>query len=179
MQTKVKYKAVDLRGNVVTKVVKVEHPEFKEINREVELNFSGTLRKVPYHKSVNEQVIDWLDNQDKIELMYDNDWHCILTYDVHVPKPKVDKRKKVFELVEELFDTEVLRASFVLTYVRLYKNIKSLSVEAQVKTVLESLGLAVQAQTYVSKRFLAILQGEDPDKVTMLNQEEDNLTKLS
>jgi hypothetical protein len=172
MQTKVKYKAVDLRGNVVTKVVKVEHPEFNEVNDTVTLKVNGKLETIPVPKTVDEQVIDWLDKQDKSDLMYDNDWHCILNYDVHYPKPKVDKRQLVFDLAEKLFTSDDLRASFVLTYARLYRSIKSLKVEDQVKAVTDALGLAYESQSYAYKRVSAILRGEDPEQVTQIGSED-------
>jgi hypothetical protein len=169
METKIKFKAVSDRGCVVTKIIKVDLPEFTEIKKTISVIVNGQPRNMPIHKTVEDQTMEWLDNWDKTDLMYDNDWWCILNYHIHVPKPKVDKKQAVFDMVEDLLSTDELRASFLLTYSRLYKSIKSLSVEKQISAVMESLELSVEAQCYVSNRMLAILRGEDVEKVTMLN----------
>jgi hypothetical protein len=172
MKTKVKFKAVTDRGNVVTRVLEVEHPDFTEIDKTFSVKVNGVNTTLPFRRTVNEQVIEWLDDQDKSNLMYDNEWYCILNYEAHVPKPKVNKREAVFRLAEEAFTSEEAKASFVLVYSRLHKNLSKLSVEDQFKVVLDSFLLTAEGQAYTAGRMLAILQGKDPNEVKGYQLEE-------
>lgn len=161
MKTLIDFEAITLRGKAVSQTVEMTHPDFVEIDEEVSVRVNGKLTKVPNRKSVEEQIIDWLDDFDKSDLIYDNDWHCIVDYRVHVkPEEPVDDRVKVLELVGSALSTDEMKASFLLIYSRLYEKIKALSVDDQIRTVMEAFLLATEAQVHTSKEMLAIFKGE-------------------
>ena len=73
METNITFKALQ-RGKVVRKTLSIEHPDYDIIPSE---EFNGF--KLP-PISIESQVIDYLDNIDKSDIMAKYDWDIILDY---------------------------------------------------------------------------------------------------
>ena len=88
-----------------TKTIPIEHPEFKEIPAS---KFLGVdLPAI----SIEAQVIDYLDEIDKSQLMIDNDWDMIIDY------YPVKKKKSIDEEIEEFLE-------FSEPYLQLYPDLR-------------------------------------------------------
>ena len=85
----------DVTFEVLTKhkyaiqTIPIEHPEFEVIPPVV---FQGT--ELP-ETSIEEQVIEWLYEQDKSQLMKDNDWDLIIDFYVLDIKSEEEKIKEL------------------------------------------------------------------------------------
>lgn len=148
MEVKVKYKAFGLRGNRVSFTHTHECPDFKEIVKDCIL-FKGTT----YTITVDEQVMEWLDELDKMFLIYKEDVDSIIDYSIVKPKERknrVGKSKSVEvfkEHVEDLGMTDEMKINFFITYDRLKDSIKSMTTHQKVLVVFDALGLATEART--------------------------------
>ena len=90
MKTKVCFKALSNR-KIVRKIIPIEH-NFEVIPEE---NFNGILPK----QSIESQVIDYLDNIDKTEIMLKYNFEII--FDYYIPKRK-QKKDEIQEFIEYL-----------------------------------------------------------------------------
>ena len=89
MKTKITFKALK-RGSVVRRTLLIEHPDFIVIPSET---FKGyDLPPI----SIESQVIDYLDNIDKSNIMAQNDWDMILDY---YPYHKRNRRDEIKEFI--------------------------------------------------------------------------------
>jgi len=103
MKHSVKIKAITYNGDVVNKTVKVDGPEFKHYVEQLVIN--GT--PFSFDVSVEDQVLEWLDNTDKTIIMDQNNWYTVLDYNVRKKVPKQTKAQKLEEfkgLVEKYFN---------------------------------------------------------------------------
>lgn len=153
MKVKILYKAIDLRGNSVKLKIDHECPDFKEE--------SFTFQGHDLVNTVNSQIIDWLDDQDKMNIIYDNDLHCIVDYEVidtSVDEKKPSKKELFNRLVDLLITNEKMNIDVKLTYVGMYNSIKSLKVGRQLEIVLASLGLSYMAKTDAYQHMIDILR---------------------
>lgn len=91
MKTKITFKALR-RDNVICKTLSIEHPDYNVIPSEL---FNGF--EVP-PISIESQVIDYLDNIDKSDIMAKYDWDIILDY--YPYKKKVRKKVHKNEIEE-------------------------------------------------------------------------------
>ena len=90
MKTKITFKALR-RGKVVYKKIPIEH-NFKKLPEEVFMGYSFP------GQSVESQVIEYLDNIDKSEIMVKHDFDIILDY--FIPKKKMSMTEEINSFVE-------------------------------------------------------------------------------
>ena len=162
MKHRVKFKAITYRGEVVNKTVKVDGPEFKEYS-EV-LNING--KEYPFNITVEDQLIDWLDATDKTDIMTQNDWYTILDYKVSrkiIKQTKAEKLEAFKAMVETYFDPSFehavkLRDDFMVTYIKMFDKIQTLSAEQQFIIVMGTLDTAYTAQTEAYKHTIKLIQ---------------------
>lgn len=88
MKTKIVFKVLQ-RGKVLRKTLPIEHPDYNVIPSE---EFNG-LPPI----SIESQVIDYLDNIDKSDIMAKYDWDIILDY---YPKKQRKRKKKIDEVAD-------------------------------------------------------------------------------
>jgi hypothetical protein len=172
MEAKVKYKAIDSRGNQVYKTVTHTFPDFVEISKTFTVNGD---KQISYTWSVDEQRMENLDSLDKRDLMYDNDWYAIIDYWLVQPKKKPQVKETVAALAERylvsLENGPQLYVDFLAVYARLYKNIKSLRAEQQMQIVLDTLGVGYDAQSQAYKHAVLLLKSiSDPEAREELKQ---------
>ena len=91
--TIVTFKALTYDGKIVHKRIPIHH-NFEEIPPTV---FHGV--KLP-KESVESQVIDFLDEQDKTKLMQKHQFEIIFDYYVKPKKPRRTKKKEMEEFIE-------------------------------------------------------------------------------
>jgi len=171
MKHRVKFKAITYRGDVVNKTVKVDGPEFKEYS-EV-LNING--KEYSFNINIEDQVMDWLDATDKTVIMDQNNWHTILDYKVTrkvIKQSKADKLDQFKQMVETYFDPSFehsvkLRDDFMVTYIKMFDKIQTLSAEQQFIIVMGTLDTAYTAQTEAYKHAIKLIQATN-DKDLML-----------
>jgi len=91
MITKITFKVLS-NHEERTQTIPIEHPEFKEIPA---CKFLGVdIPKV----SIESQVIDYLDEIDKSQLMIDNDWDFIIDY--YPPKKRKTRSDEIEEFLQ-------------------------------------------------------------------------------
>lgn len=179
MKTKVSFKAIGLRGEPITQTVLLEHPDFVEQNKTVNLNGEPA----DFTITVDSQIMEWLDNQDKSDLMYDHEWYTILNYSVVKPKVKSkSKRVQLGEIIEHFFVTTSptektqMRADFLATYSKMYSSIKDMSAIKQFEVVLSALEVGYGAATQAYRHTLELLQCPTTDKMRELIDSDKNKT---
>jgi len=160
MKVKIEYKALDLRGNLIK--IKRDHecPDFKE----EEFTFQGHT----FLKKVNSQIMDWLDEQDKMDIIYENDLHCIIDYKVvesSIGSLKQSKKELFENLVDLLITNEQMNTDVKLTYVGMFNAIKTLKVSKQLEIVLASLGLSYMSKTEAYQNIIDIFKNNDVKKI--------------
>lgn len=163
MKVQVKYTAIGLRGESLTDVIEHDLPDFKEKHGVISLVSDG--RQVPheYVISVDQQIMDHLDDMDKRDLMYDRDWHAIVDYEIHQEVTPEDHAELFKSLVDLFTQDETIRNSLYVTYASLYETIKEESLKKQFDIVVASLGLALTSQLYAYQRMIDILKSDPKD----------------
>jgi len=162
MKHRVKFKAITYRGDVVNKTVKVDGPEFKEYSEVLNINGKG----YSFNINIEDQVMDWLDATDKTVIMDQNNWHTILDYKVTrkvIKQSKADKLDQFKQMVETYFDPSFehsvkLRDDFMVTYIKMFDKIQTLSAEQQFIIVMGTLDTAYTAQTEAYKHAIKLIQ---------------------
>ncbi len=148
MQVKVKYKAIGLRGDKTSFTHVHECPDFQEEVRDCKLFIGQTLTT-----TVDEKVMDWLDEQDKMFLIHKHDVECIVDYAIVHPKekkPRTPKKTEVQVMEEHVEDMELsdeMKINFFITYDRLKDSMGSLTKHEKVCLVFDALGLAMEARS--------------------------------
>jgi hypothetical protein len=153
MKQKIKFKALTYHGKVVFFIKEFECPDFKVIPP---TNFKGI--KLP-EISVENQIIDWLDGQDKTSLMIEKDLGIIIDY--FIPK----KRSK-FSIIDYLKMAN-LSEQMIFDLMVVYKEIKPLlkgkSVKIQIQIMFSHLIIGYQAMTNAYQNITAMLQSKSSD----------------
>lgn len=173
MKHKVKYKAIDLRGNPVSKIVTHDLPEFTDVKRVFTVNGN---QQVDVIWSAEDQRMDHLENMDKRDLMYEHDWHAIIDYSFVKAKPKAKPLKLVVaEMAEKylsgLQNGHQLYVDFLAVYARLYKSIKTMSADQQFTIVLKAQNIGYDAQSVAYKHAILMLKSiSDPEARKELEQ---------
>lgn len=183
MKLKIKYEALDLRGNRVFKTMVHDFPDFTE--RQNYINVNGKM--LDCILSIDDQCMEYLDNLDKTYLMYDNNWQGIINYSVVRPR---QKSKPVKEIVVEmakvylsgLKNGDQLFVDFLAAYSRLYKTIKTLKAEKQFKIVIESMNIGYDTSSLAYQYAILLLKSiSDPEAREKLKQfkEKNNGNQIS
>lgn len=154
MKTKFRIKALNNRGETFHLTLQIDVPEFQPIPAK---KWDGL--DLP-ETSIDSQIMDWFDNQDKKDIMDKHDISIIIDYWIYKPK----KRKKK-ATVEELFraiswSSNESLASTLIVYSKLKSALTGVAPLKQVEITLAATGLAYEAQSYAYKRIESILKGE-------------------
>ena len=163
MQVKIEYRAINYHGQQVTDIVEHEVPEFEE--KTVTLNLRSDGRDVPhsFEVTVDQQVMEYLDDIDKRAMMDDREWMAILDYSMYREEAKEEKLVLMKSLIDEFTEVDDLRASLYVAYAKMYDTIKDMKMVDQLSIIASSLGLALESQTYVYQRMLSILNKSNPE----------------
>ncbi len=157
MKVKVRFKCIDFSGGVVKTTVKFDCPDFK--NEEGTFNANG--HQLPYKTTINQQIIEWLDNQDKSDLMDKYGWYNILNYEV-VEKKVKEKKVTINEMIDGFLSgmehSEQIKIDFIATYIKMSETIKGLPVEERFKIVLNTLEVGYIAQTEAYKHSIKLIK---------------------
>jgi hypothetical protein len=159
----VKFKAITSRGDVVKKTIKIAAPAEMEERIEV-LNINGN--DISFTITIEDQMMDLLDTIDKSYIMDQNDWYTILDYKVNKKVTKQTKAKKLEEfkdLVKEYFNPDFehadkLRDDFMITYIKMFDKIQTLSAKQQFIIVMGTLDTAYTAQSEAYKHAIKLIQ---------------------
>lgn len=159
MKQKIKFKALSYQGKVILFTKEFDCPDFKVIpaNKIGDLELTET--------SIESQVIDWLDEQDKTDLMIEKDLGVIIDY--WIPK----KNKSKLTIVDYLKSAN-LSEQLTLDLIAVYKEIKPLlkgkSIETQIKILFSHINIAYQSSSAAYQRITAILQSPTSDDARKL-----------
>lgn len=155
-----RFKSLTSVGEIVDDVVTFDCPDFQD--KEVIFTLNG--KSYTHIVSVETQLMSWLDNQDKKDLMYDKDWYGIIDYELEKPKSKDTQPMILFELAKNYFATlehnEQLFVDFTVVYGRLYDKLKDLPLEQQFSLVLESLNIGYESKTDAYRNMLGLLRDD-------------------
>jgi len=174
MKIRVKFKAIGLRGEIEYKKMSFTCPDFKEIVYEHTQRLKGIPLTINLNTTVISQVVDWLDDMDKKQIMDENDWHAIIDYNV-IDK-KVAKKKgelarvkmTAFDLAQTVIvNNEVMLNDFEVTYNRMADAVKGLPLEKQFEIVIGAMNIGMETATIAYRRISAILNDKNPDDVTL------------
>ena len=179
MKYKIKFKALTYRGDTVNKTLAIEMPEFKERIESVMVNGN----KFNYSLGIEDQVMRYLDDMDKRNLMDDNDWAIVIDYKMYVPKEKVSKVQKIQafkNLVTSYFNpnfehADKLRDDVMVVYIKMYDKIKNLTPEQQFMIVLGTLDIGYAAQSQAYKHAIDLMKGDVPKSLKKLGKNQNKL----
>jgi hypothetical protein len=180
MNYKIKFKALTYRGETVNKTISIEMPEFKEKIESVIV----CGNKFNYSLGIEDQVMEYLDNMNKQDLMDKNDWGVIIDYKLYVPKEKLSKVQKIQafkNLVTNYFNpnfehTDKLRDDVMVVYIKMYDKIKNLLPEQQFMIVLGTLNIGYAAQSQAYKHAIELIDGTVPKSLKKLGNKENKIS---
>lgn len=158
MEVFIKYKAISYEGERTSFVEQHTCPDFKS---QPERDFDG--HRLP-GISIESQVLDWLDDQDKHYLISKHDLMCILDYEVYtglsVSLPEIfESRYESFGISEEV------KNNIIATYAVMKGSIENLPIEKQIEIVLSAMDVGFKSSGEAYRRISAILDGKNPDEV--------------
>jgi len=149
MKQKIKFKALTYHGKVIFFTKEFDCPDFEVIPS---TNFKGI--DLP-ETTVESQIIDWLDEQDKDSLMIEKNLGVIIDY--WIPK----KKESQFTILDYLKKAN-LSEQMILDLVAVYKEIKPLlkgkSVKTQIHMMFSHLNVGYKSASNAYGRMLKILQ---------------------
>lgn len=149
MKQKIKFKALTYHGKVIFFTKEFDCPDFEVIPS---TNFKGI--DLP-ETTVETQIIDWLDEQDKSSLMSENDLGIIIDY--WIPK----KKENQFTILDYLKKAN-LSEQMILDLMAVYKEIKPLlkgkSIKTQIQMMFSHLNIGYKSASNAYGRMLEILQ---------------------
>ena len=151
MKTKVKFKAISHQGEVVYFTHEFEHPDF-EVKPPSE--FLGV--KLP-ETTIESQVIDWLDSQDKKSLMYDKDVYGIIDYWI----PTKVKKQTLVDCLKSLNLSEQIYIDMLAVYKEIKPTLKGMKVEKKVSVLLSHLGVGYSASGVAYDNITKMLRDEN------------------
>jgi len=157
-----KFKAIDYRGKIFTFSQKIECPEFSVIPGKEWKGIS-----LP-ETSVESQIMDWFDEQDKKHIMDSKDVSIILDY--WIPEKK-QKQPSLLEVFKALNASEKM----ILDAMAVYKEIKDLlkgkSVTEKVRLIFSHMNIGYTASGVAYDRIGAILRDDTvSEQQTLLNE---------
>lgn len=158
MEVSIKYSAISYDGENVSFVETHTCPDLKLIT---DRKFEGyQLPSV----SVESQILDWLDEQDKHYLIDKHNLMCILDYEVFTG-PKLILPDFFEEHYKEIQISESLKNDIIATYAEMKNSLDGLTFDQQWRILFDAVLLGHKAAGEAYRRISAILKGEDPDAV--------------
>lgn len=152
MKIKIKFKALTYNGKVIVFTKDFYCPDFEVIPPK-KLN-DGELPEI----TVESQIIDWLDEQDKSNLMIEKDLGVIIDY--WIPKKK-EKKSTIVDYLKKANLSEQLMLDLLAVYKKIKPIIKGKSVEYQIHMMLSHLSIGYDAAANAYKHISNILQVEN------------------
>lgn len=160
MKVKVKYTAIGLRGEQITEVIEHELPDFKERHGVSRLVSNDRPISCEYVISIDQQIMDHLDDMDKRDMMYDRDWYAIVDYEIYQEVTDEAQAENFKNLVNLYTEDENVRGSLYVAYASLYDKIKGESLAKQLDLTIASLDLALRSQGYAYQRMIDLLRSD-------------------
>jgi hypothetical protein len=158
MKIKVKFKGVNSYGKIVHFTKEIECPDFKVIPPSV---YDGIEL---LETSINRQIMDWLDEQDKSDIMISKDLYLILDY--YIPEKKIKTTLK--DLLINLDLSEKLMIDILAIYKEIKPLLKNKSAESQLEIILSHLKVGYKASTNSYDRILKILKAPNSNEARLL-----------
>ncbi len=109
--------------------------------------------------TVEEQIVRWLDEQDKTSLMYEHDIYTIISYKVY--KPEIVVMKEISAEVFKGMDKQKM-IDFFAIYKRMEHSLRGITAIRKFEIVLTVMGIAQDAQAEILRRVNIML--ENPDR---------------
>jgi hypothetical protein len=175
MKIRVNFKAIGSMGRIEHKTISFTCPDFKEIVYVHSERLKGIPLTVNLNTTVICQVVDWLDNMDKRDIMDENDWSIILDYNILARRVQSKKKRELalrhntaFELAQRLIvDNVPMLNDFEVTYNRMADTIKGIPIAKQFEIVLKAMNIGMETASVAYRRISAILNDKNPDDVTL------------
>lgn len=168
MERKVKFKIVTYRGENRTITRTITFPDYEPIVSKLVITGIPEIDESPI--SIEDQMIDWLDEWDKTQFMLDNDIGSILDYWI-IPEEKcqslttVEDQRDTFYVYLDLYRdqaSEQVINDLSLSYERMKDSIKTFHPNKQIKIVADAVQLAYAAQSAAYKSISNIHRMEVP-----------------
>lgn len=132
MKTKIKYKCISLRGDVVYIVEELEHPETND--------HSG--------------IMNFLDEQNKLPFMYRHDVMAIIDYEVYVEEPSIG------DFLEQLGLKGQILLDAAAVFQKIKPILKDKPVVEQAKILMSHLNIGYEAAKVAYENINRILKGD-------------------
>lgn len=120
---KIKFKYLSYDGKIKSKIIPINMPKFK--------NRNGEFIDAIFPITRESQIMDFLDNMDKTELMISNEFDTILDYHIHIPrKRKSNNSYSTSTIIEELYnelDKTGMLGDFIAVADAMQDSIKNMS----------------------------------------------------
>jgi len=138
IDVKVTFKGITYRGKNKTKTIILMIPNFKKTE----------------YLSVENQLDNYLNDLDKSDLMEDNDFYCLIDWELKRLSKKetpLEKREWIVNVFKQADSSETLMNDFLSIYQQIYHKIKNISSDKQFDRVIEILGFGIRHTTEVLK----------------------------
>lgn len=158
MQTKIKFVFLDRFANRKTKILTLQVPDFQPI-------MNGTI----LISSIEDQIINYLDNNDKIEIMEKYDMQIIIDYYVHRSKKRVSEKESFAQFLAMLNTNGVIDDK-LLYDIRAYASIsKTLfgrrkSHHTKLKEIFDGISIAQKIAINYYEKIIERIQGVSKDR---------------
>jgi hypothetical protein len=185
MKVKIKFSAIKYStGKTINFTKTMLCPDFEVIDNSVFLiKHIGQedIKKygINTNISIESQIMDWLDKQDKMQLIYEHDLLCILSYEVAKKKIKTlvvvtiedkiqENELKIASLIDEYFEKDELRIAFNYSYQQVKNEIYKLTIHEQIKIVLSMVDVGLLGSITAYKNMLNIFNSYNTNKKELL-----------
>lgn len=148
MERKIKFKVIKDRGRVSLMSKIMNFPNFEIIPPKL---FQGII--LP-EISVESQIIDYLDEMDKKEFMYQNDISIIIDYWVCVPKKN---KISLLEAIKMSGVSEQMFFDLEAIYRKIKPTLKGKSIEKQAEMLFNCLDISYQSATNAYREIYKVL----------------------
>lgn len=170
MNTIIEFDAISYSGQPVSVKKEMVCPNF-EIK-----NIKNNLPNIPFeiHISIEEQIMDWLDNIDKSDIMYEYDLGIIINYKVI---SVIDKNGIILvnevepdytTILKNLFkDTPEMLFDYIAVYTEMKDVVKDLPFMDQFKIVMKGVGVAALSKIDAFKHMSDLLKSESLEEIQL------------
>lgn len=189
MKVKIAFDIIDYAGRSSADEIPIECPDFEE-QKDIHHNklINNEYQDIELTYTVEQQILSWLDEMDKTEMMAQNNWSIIVNYALvfnkeqskMMDKISKNRRKTKLEMILDAFDSiedEKLRDDYKAAYTKMQPSISMLSAERQIIITSASIDVGYLAQKVIIDRVLGILQGKE-DSQDDISQLDSNSTLL-
>lgn len=161
MKQKFKFKALNYKGKIVFFTKEYNCPDFEIIP-------SKKLNKIELPETtIESQLMDWLDNQNKEELMIEKNVSIIFDYWIVKKNPV---KLTIFDYLKQLNIPEQMLFDLTAIYKEIKPILKGKSINKQIEILFSHLNIGYKVSSTSYKNILKILkEDKSDDEIKLLN----------